>query len=195
MKSKLFDYRPTDRMPEAEVALLLAFHLLDHPESHGEAEVAIDGAQVRVAKDEIFPIAEFLDAHGWKQTEQTGKNPWQGTYNRGGKTLLIHSRSGVGDVVARIGEKRIRAECKKGNLVKKSSNPEYGILREALGQILTVEEIHRNDVMVVAVPMAEGFIRLAANWSQRPLMVISKIRIALVGRDGSVKGLEGIKWL
>ena len=186
--------KPKDHMPEAEVSLLLAFHLLDHPESHGEADVAIDGAQVRVVKDEIFPITEFLDAHGWEQTEQAGKNPWQGSYIRGGKTLRIHSRSGVGDVVARIGEKRVRAECKKGNLVKKSSNPEYRILREALGQILTVEEIHRNDIMVVAVPNAEGFMKLAAKWSQHPLMVRSKIRIALVGRDGSVIGLENLRF-
>lgn len=192
MKSKQFDNVPDDRMPEAEVALLLAFHLLDRPDSHGEVDVAIDGAQVRIAKDVIFPIAEFLDAHGWKQTEQAGKNPWQGSFQRGGQVLRVHSRSGVGDVVARIGEKRIRAECKKGNLIKRASNPEYGILREALGQILTVEEIHRNDIMVVAAPLAEGFMKLAAQWSQRPLMVRSKIRILLVGRDGSVMGLENL---
>ncbi len=184
-----------DKMPEAEVALLLAFHLLDYRESHGEVDVAIDGAQVRVGKDEIFPIAEFLEASGWEQTEQAGKNPWQGSYQLEGQTLRVHSRAGVGDVVARIGEKRIRAECKKGNLVKKPSNPEYRILREALGQILTVEEIHRNDIMVVAVPMADGFMRLAANWRQRPLMVRLKFRIALVGRDGSVQGLEDVEWL
>lgn len=45
-----------DHMPEAEVALLLAFHLLDHSKSHGAADVAIDGAQVRVGKKTIFPI-------------------------------------------------------------------------------------------------------------------------------------------
>jgi len=54
-------------------------------------------------------------------------------------------------------------------------------------------EIHRNDVMVVAVPVA-GFIELAAQWNQRPLMVRSKIRIALVGRDGSVMGLENLRF-
>ena len=39
-----------DRMPEAEVALRFAFHLLDLSGSHGVADAhgAIDGAQIRV---------------------------------------------------------------------------------------------------------------------------------------------------
>lgn len=55
------DYHlPEDRMPEAEVSLRLAFYLLALPDCHGTAEVAIDGAQIRVHGEQVFPIAAFL---------------------------------------------------------------------------------------------------------------------------------------
>ena len=75
---------PEDRMPEAEVSLRLAFHLLAMPDNQGTAEVAIDGAQIRVHGSEVFPIAEFLLDLGWKQVEQVGKNKWGRTSGRVG---------------------------------------------------------------------------------------------------------------
>ena len=59
-------------MPEAEVSLRLAFHLLGLPGSEGVARVAIDGAQVKVGRDRIFPIAAFLAETGWTQVRQRG---------------------------------------------------------------------------------------------------------------------------
>jgi hypothetical protein len=38
---------------------------------------------------------------------------------------------------------------------------EYPLLREALGQLLTVEEVGEDDVLVAAVPKAATFSRLA----------------------------------
>ena len=73
---------PEDRMPEAEVSLLLAFYLLEHPDSSGLAEVTIDGAQVMVGENRIFPIADFLSGRGWTQVEQRGRNDWQGSYEK-----------------------------------------------------------------------------------------------------------------
>ena len=93
---------PSDRMPEAEVSLRLAFHLLAMPDSQGAAEVAIDGAQIRVHGSQVFPIVNFLHDLGWKQVKQQGKNPWQGWYEQGEQQLWVHSRSGVGDVVAQV---------------------------------------------------------------------------------------------
>lgn len=49
---------PTDRMPEAEVALRLVFYLLERREAVGHAEVAIDGASAKV--DEIVESHESL---------------------------------------------------------------------------------------------------------------------------------------
>jgi len=181
---------PEDRMPEAEVSLRLAFHLLAIPGSQGSAEVAIDGAQIRVHGSEVFPIAAFLLDMGWKQVEQLGKNPWQGWYERHGQRLWIHSRSGVGDVVAHVGNKRVRAECKGGPLISIPGSREYPKLRGALGQVVTVEEVEANDVLAVAVPHTPRFQRLADKWRVAPLVVRSGIQIVLVGRDGRVEGLE-----
>ena len=81
-------------MPEAEVSLRLAFHLLQHKESDGEASAAIDGAQVRVGQREIFPIEQFLAEHGWTQESQSGRNTWQGSYRRDGRHLIERGQPG-----------------------------------------------------------------------------------------------------
>ena len=67
---------------------------------------------------------------------------------------------------------------------------EYPLLREALGQLLTVEEVGEDDVLMAAVPKAATFSRLAGEWGDRPLMRRVGIRIVLVGRDGAVEGLD-----
>ena len=183
------DSIPEDRMPEAEVALRLAFFLLSLPDSEGLAKVAIDGAQVRVHGAQVFPVIPFLGEDGWEQVEK-GNKPWQGLYQMGDHQLRIHARSGEGDVVVRVGAKRIRTECKGGPRVKKPGSPEYGILRAALGQVMTVEEIEENDVLIVAVPSTDRFAKLACRWRNRPLVMRSGIQIVLVGRDGTVEGLD-----
>jgi hypothetical protein len=181
---------PEDRVPEAEVSLRLAFHLLSLPGAQGSAQVAVDGAMVQVDDAEVFPISGFLAAQGWKLIAQEGKNDWQGTYEREGQQLVIHAKAGVGDVVARVGDKRIRAECKGGPLIKKPGSREYPILRGALGQVLTVEQLDANDVLVVAVPYTQKFHQLANKWREAPLVTRTGIEIVLVGRDGAVEGLE-----
>lgn len=180
---------PEDRMPEAEVILRLAFHLLDRSGSHGSADVSIDGAMVAVGGTEIFPIGAFLEQAGWDQVgRQTGRNAWQGSYENNGSNLTIHARPGIGDVAARVGSSRIRAECKGGPLVARRGGREYPKLREALGQLLTVEHIEAGDVMVAAVPRTDRFRRLAHNWRTQPLLLRSGVRIVLVGRDGTIEG-------
>jgi hypothetical protein len=180
-------------MAEAEVALRLAAYLSSLPTSTGEVDVSLDGAQIKTSGAEIFPLAAFLEAAGWTQLRQVGKNPWQGTYANGHRTMRINCRSGIGDVVGVVGARRIRAECKKGPLVGKAGNPEYPRLREALGQILTVETIAPADVLVAAVPDSPKFRQLAATWLERPLVKRVGVKIALVARDGSVRGLEEIE--
>jgi hypothetical protein len=181
---------PEDRMPEAEVTLRLAFHLLELAGSQGVAEAAIDGAQVKVHGAEIFPIVPFLADTGWKQVEQIGKNDWQGWYEKEEQRLRIDARPGVGDVVVAVGSKRIRAECKGGPLIKKRGSPEYRILRGALGQVITVEQVSANDILVVAIPHTPRFRKLADKWRERPLVVRSGIQIVLVDRDGTVEWLD-----
>ena len=159
-----------DIMPEAEVALRLAFYLLSRPGSSNLVSVAIDAAQVQVGSKPIFPLAQFLEESGWRQIEQNGLRPWQGRYARQDKTLEIHSNPGVGDVVIKIGNNWIRAECKKGYLITRTGNPEYRLLREGIGQLMTIEQVTDSDVLIVAVPNSKRFHRLALNWRTRPLI-------------------------
>ena len=88
---------PETSMPEAEVSLRLAFHLLKCRDSKGRVDVAIDGAQVLAHGKEVFPISEFIRFHGWEMAEQNGKNGWQGRYQQGSQTLYVTAQSGVGD--------------------------------------------------------------------------------------------------
>ena len=105
-------------MPEAEVSLRLAFHLLDQSGSDGHASVAIDGAQVYIkGRGVIFPIKAFLRAYGWTLVEQSGRNSWQGTYRcKQNQRLNVHAHAGIGDVEAAVNRTRVRAECKGGPL-------------------------------------------------------------------------------
>lgn len=181
---------PEDRMPEAEVALRLAFYLLAYPGSSEVADVAIDGAQVKVGERVVFSVEEFLRVEGFQQVERQRPEDWRGSYVRGSHRLNIHSRSGVGDVVGRVGLSQVRAECKKGPLIRKKGSPEYPLLHEVLGQLLTVQHVEEGDILVAAVPYTDRFRRLASEWQSRPLVARSGIRIVLVGRSGIVEGLS-----
>lgn len=104
---------PTDRMPEAEVALRLAAFILSLPGSGAMASVAIDGASIKVGDAVVFDIGHFMAGTGWEQVKepQVGRNAWTGAYRRGGKTIRVHARAGEGDVVAQINGRRIIAAC------------------------------------------------------------------------------------
>ncbi|MBO6518548.1 MAG: hypothetical protein JJ973_00790 [Rhodospirillales bacterium] len=173
-------------MPEGEVSLVFAEYLLGLPGSHGDVSVAIDGAQVRVKGQEIFPIETYLLTRGWKQSQQVGKNNWQGIYFRSNQTLKVHATSGEGDVVAFVGDKRIRAESKGGPLIKKSGSKEYPILRELIGQLVTIEVYQPDDILIAVVPSTERFKALTTRWRDRPIVKKTGIDFALVNRNGTV---------
>ncbi|HEX9429644.1 MAG TPA: hypothetical protein VF944_04635 [Candidatus Bathyarchaeia archaeon] len=171
-------------MPEAEVALDLAWHLLNDPRSRGLAEVSIDGAQVRVAGKTVFRIVEFLRSNGWHRLEKGGTADWNGVFGKNGLRLCIDSEPGKGDVRVRIGDRRIVAECKGGPIAGRKGNPEYPRLREAIGQLMTVKEVLDGDLLVVAVPDTPPFKRRAEEFRRRPLIAKLGIRFVLVDEHG-----------
>ena len=170
----------------------LAFWLVSCDRVDGEVEVAIDGAQVRVGNTVHFEISTFLERYGWrKQSKQSG---WQDTYRRDivRGWIRIHSIPGKGDVVAHLSPsgRTLRAECKKEPLVRSASSPEYPLIREALGQLLTIQEVRENDALAVALPHSAKFAQLAQRWRQAPLISRFGIKILTVDRAGNVYGLE-----
>jgi hypothetical protein len=182
---------PSDRMPEAEVSLRLAFFLINHGLASADVSVAIDGAQVQTGDAVHFSICEFLREHGWTCKSTSGG--WYGLYrceeNEHG--ILIHPRPGKGDVVAPLGHGgTLRAECKKGRFQRSKSSQEYPLLREALGQLLTAEAVNPNDILAVAVPKSPRVEELARKWRFAPLIQRAGIRILTVDREGNVEGLD-----
>ena len=105
--------------------------------------------------------------------------------------LVLHSRPGLGDVVALLNSgQMLRVECKKGPLGTARSSPEYPLLREALGQLVTVAEVRDDDILAAAVPQSQKSLALAASWRSAPLIKRLGIRILTVDRHGCVDGFE-----
>ncbi|MGE0761464.1 MAG: hypothetical protein AB7O38_30905 [Pirellulaceae bacterium] len=181
------------KMPEAEVSLRLAFHLIEQGLTASDVHVAIDGAQVKTTDTIHFGISEFLRALKW--IKSATDDLWQGTYTHATHIpkVIIHSSPGCGDVVATLIDGRtLRVECKKGPLVRSKSSQEYPLLREALGQLLTMESVGELDLLAVAVPSSPKFQELASRWRQAPLVSRFGIRILTVSRDNQVSGLSEV---
>lgn len=180
-----------DKMTETEVTLRLAMAIIEGGHTDSDIEVAIDGAQIKTGIQEHFPIIEFLHSFGWRNSEENAR--WQCTYRHTAykPTIVVHSSSGKGDLIAELKNGRIlRVESKKGPLIRKRSSPEYPLIREAIGQLMTVKTAHPNDLLAVAVPHSEKFIELAREWRDRPLMKNAGIHIITISRNNSVTGLE-----
>ena len=182
-----------DKMPEAEVTLRFAIAIINEGHAISSVKAAIDGAQVKTGSTVHFPIVEFLNKQGWFNSDQTGR--WQGTYKneRYFQSIIVHSSSGEGDIVAQLKNDLIlRVESKKGPLSRNKSSKEYPLIREAIGQLMTIEKVDKNDVLAVAVPHSDKFSDLAAQWSERPLIKKAGIRIVTIDRNNTIRGLENI---
>ncbi len=178
-------------MAEAEVSLRLAFWLFDQNRVNTPIKVAIDGAQVKTGEIVHFDLPNFLRSCGWQKLGDA--DPWQSEYVQPGslRRIIIHSNPGCGDVVARLRSGHLlRVECKKGPLIQTQSSSEYPLMREALGQLLTVKEVGDQDILAAAVPHSPKFEKLAIRWREAPLVKRFGIRILTVNQSGSVFGFE-----
>jgi hypothetical protein len=166
-----------EKMTEAEVSLRIATHLLENGYCSSDVRVAIDGAQIRTGNTTHFEIGEFYQANGFKK--RSTEQGWQGVYEKSGCKfkLIVHSNPGKGDVIASlINGQILRVESKKGPLSRSKSSAEYPLLREAIGQLMTVEEVGKSDILAVAVPDSKKFNELINRWRDAPLIRKMKIR-------------------
>jgi hypothetical protein len=181
-------------MSEAEVSLRLAFWLIREKlvsDSENQVLVAIDNAQIRVGKVVVFDVAAFLRENHWSKADSIAG--WRGTHRQAGlaSRLVIHSKSEYGAVVCQLQDGRVfRAEAKKGPLTTSKNSEEYTLIREALGQLLTLESASDKDLLAVAVPCSPRFTKLAERWREAPLIKKLGIHILVVGRDDKVDGLS-----
>ncbi len=181
-------------MQEAEVTLVLAHYLLENVLAENRTiRLAIDGAQVAVGGQVVFPVRDYLLERDWVLEGGRGEE-WRGSWVKRVEgadwRLQIDSRPGVGDVVADLNNgQRLRVESKGGPLARSRNSTEYRRLREALGQCLTVPTLEPDDLLAVAVPNGERFSELALQWRERPLVKNLGLRILLVRPTGEVDGL------
>lgn len=184
---------PADKMPEAEVTLRLAMSLISSGMVLGKVRTAIDGAQIKTSQTIHFQIVEFLASYGW--TNISTKERWQTDYKHAkySNTIEVHSTPGEGDLVAELASgQRLRVESKKGPLFRSKSSQEYSLIREAIGQLITIERAEPTDLLAVAVPHSDKFNALAMQWRERPLIKKSGILILTVGRDNLISGFKSV---
>lgn len=178
------------KMTECEVSLRAAFYLLREDLVASDISVAIDGAQVKTGNTIHFPLAEFMRANEWIRTSTA--HPWRGSYRHSDWRfgIEVHSTSGRGDVVSTIKDGRtLRAESKKGPLFDSASSSEYPLMREALGQLLTIDEVASSDLLAVIVPSSRRFDELASRWRRAPLITRLGVQIWTVHRNGTLAGV------
>jgi hypothetical protein len=180
---------PDQFMPEAEVTLRLAFWLLDSTEQAKHADIAIDGAHVRIKAHQqsgrlideriVFDIQNFLIAGECQPTQLM--DDWRGTYQRRGKTLTIKSAVGF-DVRVRCGDETIAAECKGGPLKPTKGRSVAAVFASAIGQAVTCSAVTQPQRLLIGVPDSEAFERGGSQILRGAAFQKTGIQIVLVGR-------------
>lgn len=164
---------------EGAVMIAYAMHLL-----------RTEGAQhVRIHPDgehgKQFDFAGWLDRRGFRKISTIGTTAYGGVYeNPAGQTITVNPRSGLGDVVAEVGDHVISAECKGGIINTRHPGQVsrlYKGLCETVGMLMAAPLQGRQ---VAVVPFTNGTLRLAERLAPRCAM--AGIEIALVGSRGEV---------
>lgn len=178
-----------NKMAEAEVTLRLALYLVKNNLTYGYISLAIDGAQIQTNNTIHFPMLEFLKENNFIKLDNT--HPWRGNYKVNDCFINIHATSGKGDLVAKLKTgKTLYVESKKGSLSNSSSSQEYPLLREAIGQLVTMPDFSENYQLAVAVPYSPKFKDLTSKWTNLPLIKQIGISFLLIHRNGQVEGIN-----
>lgn len=175
-------------MPEAEVSLRVALCFIRSGRTKGTVKVSIDGAHIRTGTTQHFDIFSFLRENGC-QKEDNRSGRWQGSYCVDGKeyALEITSKPGEGDVLLKLDSgETLLIEAKKGR-GNRAGNPEYPLMREAIGQLVTNSFADENMLLGVAVPYSEKSLELACRWSKLPLIKRCGITFLLVKENGELE--------
>lgn len=149
-------------------------HVLIHPDGeHGKQ----------------FDFMAWLTLHGFVKLSSIGTTSYGGIYqNAVGEKITVNPKSGMGDVVAQIGNSIIIAECKGGIVNTKHSGQQsklYKGLCEAVGLLMASEAKGRQIAVVPFTPNTE---RLAKRMIHR--CALAGIEIALVHSKGEVISLK-----
>lgn len=136
-----------------------------------------------------FDFSGWLRRRGFSKVSSTGKTLYGGTYaDSEGRTVIINPKSGMGDVVATVGNKIMLAECKGGIINTRHSGQVsrlYKGLCETVGLLMATPSPGRQ---VAVVPYTEATFRLATRLA--PRCALAGIELALVKSRGEIIDLR-----
>lgn len=169
---------------EGAIMIAFAMHLFEKGAS--AVEIHPDGEHGK-----RHDVRGSLIAHGFKHDSGHGRTTYAGVYSRGDQTLTVTINPGVGDVVARLGEQVLVAECKGG--VLNSSHPgQQSRLRrglcEAVGLLIARPLDGERQVAVVPATLAAR----AVGGRMLDRAMAANIEIALVSGQGEVEYLAPV---
>ncbi len=138
-----------------------------------------------------FDFAAWLLRRDFIKISSVGTTSYGGTYrNAAGQEITVNPKSGLGDVVAEVGNHVISAECKGGIINTRHSGQVsrlYKGLCETVGMLMATPSQGRQ---VAVVPFTEGTLRLAERLA--PRCALAGIEIALVGSRGEVRDVQPV---
>ena len=164
---------------EGAVMVAYAMHLL---RTQGARDVRVhpDGEHGKQ-----FDFAGWLGRRAFTKVSGVGSTAYGGVYrNPAGQTITVNPKSGLGDVVANIGDHVISAECKGGIINARHPGQLSRLYRglcETVGLLMATPSQGRQ---VAVVPLTDGTLRLAERLA--PRCALAGIEIALVGSRGEV---------
>jgi hypothetical protein len=136
-----------------------------------------------------FDFAGWLLRRDFTKVSSLGTTTYGGVYrNAAGQTITVHPKSGLGDVVAEVGDQIISAECKGGIINTRHPGQVsrlYKGLCETVGMLMATPSPGRQ---VAVVPLTEGTRRLAQRLA--PRCAPAGIEIALVGARGEIMDVK-----
>lgn len=168
---------------EGAVMLAYAMHLLG---AQGARDVRIhpDGEHGKQ-----FDFAAWLGRRDFTKISSLGSTTYGGVYpNPAGQTITVHPKSGLGDVVAEVGNHIISAECKGGIINTRHPGQVSRLYRglcETVGLLMATLSQGRQ---IAVVPLTDGTLRLAERLA--PRCALAGIEIALVGSRGEVMDVK-----
>ena len=134
-----------------------------------------------------FDFQTWLKKQGFDLTEPQGSTSYGGTYSAtNGQTILVYPRSGLGDVVAHVGNLSVIAECKGGVINSKHAGQQSRLrqgLCETIGLSLASPLVEGQRQFAV-VPQAKATETLAARMAARARA--AGVEIALIDGRGNV---------
>lgn len=168
---------------EGAVMVAYAMHLL-RTQNAQHVQVHPDGEHGKQ-----FDFAGWLGRRDFVKTSSIGSTSYGGTYrNPAGQEITVNPKSGLGDVVAEVGNHVISAECKGGIINTRHPGQVsrlYKGLCETVGLLMATPSQGRQ---VAVVPFTESTLRLAERLA--PRCALAGIEIALVGSRGEIRDVQ-----